>query len=195
MRTITIVLLLLERAAWIGFTAGRGEGQKSGGLATAGLWSLAFAVAVPAALLGHPSAGEAWAGLAVLAAGVVLRIASLRHLGRFFSELIVLREDHRLVRDGPYRVLRHPLHVGLVLMALGLALLGGGGWRFAAPALAALAAALREVREDAVLRARFGEEWTAHAARTWGLTDLWPRGPVTPSDDSDDSGGDGGRDA
>jgi len=172
MRTLALVLLLVERAAWLGFTARRGAGRGSGGLGTAALWTLAFAVAVPAALLGRPAPWERWTGLVVLALGVALRIAALRRLGRFFSEMIVLRDDHRLIREGPYRVLRHPLHAGLVLMALGLALLGGGGWRYAAPALAALASLLRERREEAVLRERFGAEWDAYANRTWGWTDL-----------------------
>ena len=51
--------------------------------------------------------------------GLSLAIYALRWLGRSFS---VLPEARRLVTDGPYRVVRHPLYVAEALSTLGVTL-------------------------------------------------------------------------
>jgi protein-S-isoprenylcysteine O-methyltransferase len=44
----------------------------------------------------------------LLTAGIVLRIWSIVHLGRFFTVDVAIQEGQRVVRDGPYRFVRHP---------------------------------------------------------------------------------------
>jgi protein-S-isoprenylcysteine O-methyltransferase Ste14 len=45
------------------------------------------------------------------------------HLGRFWSNAITHKEDHRIVDTGPYGVVRHPIYTGLIIaiLATGLA--------------------------------------------------------------------------
>ncbi len=40
------------------------------------------------------------------------------HLGRFWSNAITQKEDHRIVDSGPYRLVRHPIYAGLILAIL-----------------------------------------------------------------------------
>jgi hypothetical protein len=56
-----------------------------------------------------PGAGWAWfaLGLALVWAGFGLRIWAIVTLGRFFRRVVVVQEDHAVVRTGPYRLVRH----------------------------------------------------------------------------------------
>jgi protein-S-isoprenylcysteine O-methyltransferase Ste14 len=40
------------------------------------------------------------------------------HLGRFWSNAITQKEDHRIVDTGPYGLVRHPIYAGLILAIL-----------------------------------------------------------------------------
>jgi protein-S-isoprenylcysteine O-methyltransferase len=64
-----------------------------------------------------------WFGLALIASGIALRIAAIRALGTSFVSSTT--EPSRLVRSGPYRVMRHPSEIGLLAAASGAAVLLG----------------------------------------------------------------------
>jgi protein-S-isoprenylcysteine O-methyltransferase Ste14 len=64
------------------------------------------------------------------------------HLGRFWSNAITHKEDHRIIDTGPYGMVRHPIYTGLIVailatgvaVATGTSLLGAllisfGQWR------------------------------------------------------------------
>jgi protein-S-isoprenylcysteine O-methyltransferase Ste14 len=106
------------------------------------------------AAVGFPSFSSplSWLGLLAIAAGVVLRALAMRALGASFTSEIVAIPGQRLVSHGIYARLRHPSDVGLLLVSLGLAWLGGS----AAAAVIALGVVapsviLRMLREDAAL--------------------------------------------
>lgn len=54
--------------------------------------------------------------------GGALSIWAMRCLGRFTRSEIEVVSDHRLVTEGPYRRIRHPLYTALILMGAGVAL-------------------------------------------------------------------------
>jgi protein-S-isoprenylcysteine O-methyltransferase len=66
-------------------------------------------------------------GLCVFVVGLVLRVYSILHLGRFFTINVAIATDHRLIDSGPYRFVRHPSYTGVLMLylALGLCL---GNW-------------------------------------------------------------------
>jgi len=117
-----------------------------------------------------PPALVFWTGIALVWAGVALRIWAVLTLGRFFRTVVMLQDGHQLVTRGPYRVLRNPAYAGilLTLTGLGVAL---GGW----PSVAAagggvlLGCSLRIPVEERALEARFGEAYALWAKRTWAL--------------------------
>jgi protein-S-isoprenylcysteine O-methyltransferase Ste14 len=57
--------------------------------------------------------------LTLIVCGVVFAIFALLHLGRSFS---LMAEARRLVTDGPYSSIRHPLYLGEAISLLGLTL-------------------------------------------------------------------------
>lgn len=116
-----------------------------------------------------------WSGCALMAAGLVLRAWSVRVLAHYFTVNLAIRDGHRLVRSGPYRLLRHPSYTGALATFLGFALALGNAWSLAVIAVVVTAAFLWRIRvEEALLRDAFPEAWPAYARQTWRLLPyLW----------------------
>ena len=107
-----------------------------------------------------------WAGVALAAAGLALRIAAMARLRDRFSPRLAVQRGHALETGGPYARVRHPGYLGTLLAALGAALTFGSavGLLAVVPLAALLAARVR--REETLLEGRFGEEWRRYRART-----------------------------
>ena len=69
----------------------------------------------------HPLALDS-AGLAVTVLGAVFAIWSRVTLGRNWSSVPQVKEQHELVVKGPYRIVRHPIYTGLILAVAGTGL-------------------------------------------------------------------------
>jgi len=110
-----------------------------------------------------------WLGVALFAAGGVLRIWPVFVLGRRFSGLVAIQPGHELVTDGIYRVIRNPSYLGLLVNALGwgLAFRSLVGVLLTALMLVPLVARMRS--EEALLSARFGARYVEYRDRTWRL--------------------------
>ncbi len=61
-------------------------------------------------------------GIVVYFSGLVLRYWCSYLLGIYFTRGVAVQEDQELVSSGPYRILRHPLYLGLLLLTLGVPL-------------------------------------------------------------------------
>lgn len=64
-------------------------------------------------------------GLGAIFGGSVLLLAGALSLGRNLTPLPRPKAGARLVRTGPYRLVRHPIYSGLLIAAFGWALLHG----------------------------------------------------------------------
>jgi protein-S-isoprenylcysteine O-methyltransferase Ste14 len=67
-------------------------------------------------------------GLVMLVAGLGFAVWARRHLGPNWSGTVTLKEDHTLIRTGPYSYVRHPIYSGILLALLGTAVIIGE-WR------------------------------------------------------------------
>ena len=57
--------------------------------------------------------------------GLWIAIWARATLGGNWSSRVALKEGHELIQRGPYRLIRHPIYSGLLLMVLGTAILAG----------------------------------------------------------------------
>ncbi len=107
-----------------------------------------------------------WLGVALFAAGGVLRLWPVFVLGDRFSGLVAIQPGHTLVTGGVYGVIRHPSYLGLLVNSLGwgLAFRSGVGVLLAALLIPPLLARIRA--EERLLRAEFGDQYEAFCART-----------------------------
>jgi len=105
-------------------------------------------------------------GVAFTWIGIAIALWARWHLGQFWSARITLKEDHELIRTGPYAYFRHPVYSGLDLAALGGAL-AIGQWRcVVGVSLVVLGYWIKARKEEALLAVQFGEAFQEHCRHT-----------------------------
>jgi Putative protein-S-isoprenylcysteine methyltransferase len=57
--------------------------------------------------------------------GLLIAIWARVTLGGNWSARVTLKQEHELIQRGPYRLVRHPIYSGLLLMIFGTAILAG----------------------------------------------------------------------
>jgi protein-S-isoprenylcysteine O-methyltransferase Ste14 len=106
-------------------------------------------------------------GVALLAVGLAFFHRSHADLGPNWSITLEVREKHQLVTHGIYRRVRHPMYMALFVYSLGQAL-AVPNWVAGPSYLVAfgLLFAFRVGPEERMMRAEFGADYDAYAART-----------------------------
>jgi protein-S-isoprenylcysteine O-methyltransferase Ste14 len=108
-------------------------------------------------------------GLALYFLGGALRLAPVFVLGRRFSGLVAIQEDHQLETTGLYGVIRHPSYLGLLLGLFGWALVFRSVIGVLVSLLLLPPLVARMNSEEALLESEFGEEYAAYRQRTWRM--------------------------
>ncbi len=99
-------------------------------------------------------------------ATVYLFTAARTALAKNWSFVARTRADHQLVQSGPYRFVRHPIYLCLLLWMIAMALAMGHPQRLAISIPVYIIGTLWRVREEEkLLRAMFGADFDAYAAR------------------------------
>ncbi len=60
------------------------------------------------------------AGSVIFVIGLTVAIVAQATLWRFYSSTLVVKEDHRLITRGVYRLARHPIYLGVLIAAIGI---------------------------------------------------------------------------
>jgi protein-S-isoprenylcysteine O-methyltransferase Ste14 len=105
-------------------------------------------------------------GFAISAGGMLLFVVSAAYLKRAFLGNVE-PVTRRLITTGPYRLVRHPLYLGMFVATIGLAVAFRSLWgMFLTLAIFAPVGLYRARSEEEALERRFGEEWENYARRT-----------------------------
>jgi protein-S-isoprenylcysteine O-methyltransferase len=100
-----------------------------------------------------------YGGLIITSAGLAFTAWGRAILGRNWSAVVTIRQNHRLIRTGPYRWVRHPIYSGLLLAMLGTAIYFGQ-WRGLVGMAVGLTGFWMKARlEETFLIEQFGEEY------------------------------------
>src|SRR5262245_10777317 len=101
-----------------------------------------------------------WLGILLMLGGIALRAWSNRVLGEFYTRTLRTVEGQRLVREGPYRVLRHPGYLGALLTWVGAGLAASNWLALLVVAAVIFAAYCSRIgAEERMLQGAFGEEY------------------------------------
>jgi len=108
-------------------------------------------------------------GVAICALGLLVAIWSRKVLGTEWSRDVELKQGHKLVQRGPYRLMRHPIYTGHLLMGLGTAIASGLLVAFAGFALFVVGFWTKLNQEERLLLRGFPDEFPAYKARVKAL--------------------------
>jgi protein-S-isoprenylcysteine O-methyltransferase Ste14 len=109
-------------------------------------------------------------GLAMCAAGIALAIHARRILGSNWSGLITLKENHELIRNGPYRFVRHPIYSGLILAVAGTVIATNPtALGLCVFALVAIGLKLKSLGEEKILIPKFPESYPQYKRQVKSL--------------------------
>ncbi len=117
-----------------------------------------------------------WLGFILVALGMVVSVAARAWLGGNWSGTVTLKQDHELIRRGPYRWVRHPIYTGLLLALLG-SVIALGEWRGVVGLALIVISLLRKISiEETFLTQLFGDAYTRYCAEVPALIPLPHRG-------------------
>ena len=108
-------------------------------------------------------------GLAVQIAGALIYLRAKRELGAAWSSTVSIKLDHKLVRTGPYRWVRHPLYSAMILMSLGTAIVCNQVHAAIALVMMIVAYAIKIQTEEHWMRDQFGADWDDYRRDTRAL--------------------------
>jgi protein-S-isoprenylcysteine O-methyltransferase Ste14 len=108
-----------------------------------------------------------WPGPVAL--GLGFAVAARAWLGRNWSAEVTIKQNHELVRSGPYTIVRHLIYTGMLLELVGTAL-SVGKWRALVGLVLIVAALLRKLSiEERFMSEQFGEAYARYRAEVPGL--------------------------
>jgi protein-S-isoprenylcysteine O-methyltransferase Ste14 len=113
------------------------------------------------------------AGLLVFCCGAIAYNWTLVVAGKYLRPAPSgIHEDHRLVRKGPFGIVRHPLYASYILISSGLSLTFLAPWMFIGTLFLVVGIYPTAKAEEEVLVEQFGEEYIDYQHRV-GM--LFPR--------------------
>jgi protein-S-isoprenylcysteine O-methyltransferase Ste14 len=110
-----------------------------------------------------------WLGLLMVVVGLAFAVWARIHLGRNWSGSVTVKEEHELIRTGPYGLVRHPIYTGLLLAILGTAV-AFGEWRgLLAFGFLTVAFLLKLRREERFMSESFPNDYPRYRAQVPAL--------------------------
>ena len=107
-----------------------------------------------------------WIGFAMALPMIPFIIWAQNSLGNNVSPTVITRKEHQLVTNGPYKWVRNPLYSGGIVAFMAWTLLSGS-WLLGIVCLIGMVfIIIRLPKEEAMLEARFGNEYRVYKANT-----------------------------
>ncbi|MDI6703187.1 MAG: isoprenylcysteine carboxylmethyltransferase family protein [bacterium] len=105
--------------------------------------------------------------------GIFNREWVIKSLGKYWSHYIEIKKDHRLIKEGPYRYVRHPHLLCLLIEMTGLALIPNSYYSLLLIWLIYLPITLwRIYLEEKALIEKFGKEYIEYKKEVYALLPL-----------------------
>ena len=110
-----------------------------------------------------------WIGAAITVAGLLFSVWARVHLGRNWSAVVTLKQEHELITSGPYGLVRHPIYTGLLVAFIGTAI-ARAEWRGVLAVALVLISFWHKLRlEEAWLTEEFGDVYRDYRRRVSAL--------------------------
>jgi len=104
---------------------------------------------------------------------IPVREWAIRSLGKFMSEHIEIKKGHKLVKEGPYKYLRHPLLLCLLIEVVGITLIPNSYYSLAGTLIVCFPLTfIRMYLEERVLIEKLGQEYLDYKKEVYALLPL-----------------------
>jgi protein-S-isoprenylcysteine O-methyltransferase Ste14 len=106
-------------------------------------------------------------GILIIWGGLLIRWWAIHSLGKYFTVVVAVKAGQKLVKNGPYKYVRHPSYTGSLLVGIGLGF-GLGNWIGLAVILIlpCISYLLRAVVEERVMVSSFGNDYLIYMSQT-----------------------------
>ncbi len=105
-------------------------------------------------------------GIILTVSGLITALWARIFLGRNWSNYITYKKEHELITTGPYKLLRHPIYSGTLLMLAGTFLYYGNLIILIILMMFAAMVAWRMSKEEEAMTELFGEKYADYMKRT-----------------------------
>ncbi len=106
-------------------------------------------------------------GIIVMITGIWIRYWSAKTLGEYYTRTLLIKERHLIIDLGPYRFIRHPGYLGIIIAFIGAAL--GMNNEFAIviiPIILIIMYGYRIKTEENMMKRTFGQAYTEYMKRS-----------------------------
>jgi protein-S-isoprenylcysteine O-methyltransferase Ste14 len=171
------ILWLIWLAYWLIEARNTARTQKAESLSTAVIYRGATIVGIILIFgLKRPSIKLWPVTVPVLCVAVILALCGFafaiwarRHIGRYWSARVTLKEGHKLIESGPYSLARHPIYSGLLLSMAATVTAIGTVQSLCGYVLLVGALVFKLAAEERLLTANFGEAYKKYQKRVKAL--------------------------
>lgn len=108
-------------------------------------------------------------GLSLCVVGAIIACWSRYNLGNNWSISIQKKENHQLIQNGVYSIIRHPIYTGLLLLFTGDSLIVGDNRAIIAVLIVFVSLWFKLKKEEKMLIETFGNQYTEYKTRTKAL--------------------------
>lgn len=102
-------------------------------------------------------------------AGILFSLWARAILGTNWSAAVTIKENHTLVRRGPYQIVRHPIYTGFLLGLLGTSFVYGFARCFIGVLVVGLAFWLKSQTEEQFMVQQFGQQYLEYRRQVRAL--------------------------
>jgi protein-S-isoprenylcysteine O-methyltransferase Ste14 len=107
-----------------------------------------------------------WSGAGLGLVSIAFLGWTLHTLGKNLTDTVATRKVHTLVTKGPYRFVRHPFYVALIMLATSFTLLAANWLLMLCGAITFVLLMIRAPIEERMLEERFGDAYREYRSRT-----------------------------
>lgn len=111
-----------------------------------------------------------WIGILMMIGGLTLRYLAARTLGEFYTRTLLVTPEQQIIKQGSYRVVRHPGYLGVLIASVGAGL-ATANWIVILTIIVTkfIVLGYRIASEEKMLLAAFGDNYRAYMENTFRL--------------------------
>jgi protein-S-isoprenylcysteine O-methyltransferase Ste14 len=105
-------------------------------------------------------------GLSITLFGFVVSVAGREYLSSNWSGKVIIQEKHELIKKGPYKIIRHPIYAGVLVMMIGSSMITGNIFCFIWVIFCFFGLFRKSKQEEELLIKKFGETYKQYIKET-----------------------------